>query len=62
MVQTTQNLWRIESEKGVILQDDIRNIRSEYDANRYVQNYISSFVGWIATVVPLKKETKNDKV
>ena len=61
MVQTMQHRWKLESEKGVLLKDDIF-VQNPTQAREYGNAYISSFQGWSLEVVPLKKEEKNDKV
>lgn len=55
MVQTMQFRWKIETDQGHVLQDDIM-LQNSYEANKYAQNYISSFSGWTVDIVPLKKE------
>jgi hypothetical protein len=61
MVQTMQHRWKIETEKGVVMQEDII-LQNPTQAQGYVTNYISSFSGWTAEVVPLKKEKKNEQI
>ena len=56
-----QHRWKLESDKGVLLKDDIF-VQSPAQAREYGNAYISSFQGWCLEVVPLKKEEKNGKV
>ena len=61
MVQTNLHNWRIESEKGTVVKDDI-SVQNPYKAEEFVRSYISSFQSWTYEMVPLKKEKKNDGV
>lgn len=53
MVQTTSNKWRIETKKGLILQDEIVALSVEA-AKLYVSNYISSFQAWDYEIILLE--------
>lgn len=57
MVQDSRHKWCIKTDKGVVLQDGI-TISSQFEAEEYVKNYISSFMGWTYAILPLDKKEK----
>lgn len=54
MVQTMPRLWRIQSEKGIVLMDDIM-VYSVREATDYVRRYVSSWDNWNYEVKPLEE-------
>lgn len=52
MIQESKNRWRIESEKGIVLQSDIR-LGTVFEAEDYIKAYISSFLNWTYIMKPL---------
>lgn len=52
MIQTEPCTWRIESEAGIILKDDIK-VSIIYEAEDYVKRYVSSFTDWTYELIPL---------
>lgn len=52
MIQMTDQLWRIESVVGAILQKNIV-ASSKAEALEYVKNYCSSYDGWTYEVIVL---------
>lgn len=58
MIQTSKHKWRIETESGTVMQEDI-NIFSEYEAEEYIKRYVSSFQSFSYDLKP--KKDKNDK-
>lgn len=61
MIQSLQHKWRIESEQGQILQEDL-NMGSVDEAENYCRRYVSSFMDWSYEVVPLPpKQEKPSK-
>lgn len=56
IIQTSKNRWHIEAQNGTILVDDL-TLSSEREAEKYVNNYISSFnTAWSYEVIPLEDE------
>lgn len=54
MIQTSKNRWKLISEAGVVILDDII-LGTEYDAKVFAENYISSFQNWRVCVIPIKR-------
>jgi hypothetical protein len=52
MIQTEPCTWKIMTEKGIILKDDIK-VSMIYEAEDYVKRYISSFNSWTYELIPL---------
>jgi hypothetical protein len=55
MVQIMPTLWRIESKDGRILTDDIR-LYSLRDAEKDINNWISTWYAWKYEIKPLRNE------
>lgn len=55
MIQETRYRWRIESEKGYVLQNNLTFPNLD-QADNYANAYTSSFNNWVYQLVPLKKE------
>ncbi len=60
MVQISNNLWQLETTKGVVLKDDIR-VHNPEAAKNYVKSYISSFNSWDYEVRPLQPKIERNK-
>jgi hypothetical protein len=54
MVQTSRNRWKIQSESGRVLLDDII-LSNETEAEEYVKGYVSSW-NWDYKMVPLEEQ------
>jgi hypothetical protein len=54
MVQTSRNRWKIQSESGSILLDDII-LSNEVEAEEYVKGYVSSW-NWDYEMVSLEEQ------
>ncbi len=57
LVQLNKYRWRLESNKGVIIMDDI-SAHSSYDAEKWVRGYVSSFACWEYRIKP-QEENKD---
>lgn len=55
MIEVLPNLWRIESDKGFILQDEIY-CYGLHKAAEYVKNYVSSFSCWQYELKPMESK------
>ncbi len=55
LVQTNKYRWRLESDKGVVIMDDI-SANSSYDAEKWVRGYVSSFACWQYKIKPLEEK------
>lgn len=54
IVQLSRYKWRIESADGKVLADDIF-VNNAREASVYVENWVSSFLGWSFEVRPLEE-------
>lgn len=57
MIQVAPQRWQLESQSGAILKDDLL-MNSQFDAEKYVREYISSFPAWIYKMKPLAAKGK----
>lgn len=55
IVETNRGRWQIENAKGDVIVYDLM-IGSKVSAERYIKNYVSSFMNYNYEVVPLKQE------
>lgn len=51
MIQESTNRWRIESDTGIVLTDDI--ILGKLEAEDYMKRYISSYSTWTYEIIPM---------
>lgn len=57
MIQILNYKWRLESESGALLKDNIL-VQNETEALSYANAYASSFLNWEIKLIPLEKSTK----
>lgn len=57
MVQVAPNRWNLVSSKGSIISEDVP-LGSIRDAENWVKNYITSFIGWSYEIIPLQRSAK----
>ena len=60
MIQISKNRWKIETNGGIVLIDDIY-VANKYEATEYAKAYISSQQGWDFELKPLGGESEHDK-
>lgn len=58
MVQLSKHKWRIETQNGTVIKDDV-TVHSISEATEYIKRYISSYNDWDFNILPLKKREKS---